>query len=218
PLGQSRPSGYSQGLAGTDEWAVIERNGVKYGMAAFSPNRGTCNIRSISRAKEIVRQLHEKCDIVIVSFHGGAEGAKNQRVTKATEYYYGEDRGNVHTFSHAVIDAGADIVFGHGPHVTRSMELYKGRIIAYSLGNFCTYGRFNLRGPAGIAPLLKVFVDPEGKFLHGEIVSTYQMKSHGPKIDPENRALKKLQELTKLDFPDGQLHFTEEGTVVPIIK
>ncbi|MEM1220064.1 MAG: CapA family protein, partial [Bacteroidota bacterium] len=206
------------GLAGTDEWAVIERNGVKYGMAAFSPNRGTCNIRSISRAKEIVRQLHEKCDIVIVSFHGGAEGAKNQRVTKATEYYYGEDRGNVHAFSHAVIDAGADVVFGHGPHVTRSMELYKGRIIAYSLGNFCTYGRFNLRGPAGIAPLLKVFVDPEGKFLHGEIISTYQMKSHGPKIDAENRALKKLQELTKLDFPNGQLHFAEDGTVVPINK
>ena len=142
------------GLAGTDESVIFERNGLKYGFCAFAPNVGTCDIRNISKAKEIVAQLEQESDIVIVSFHGGAEGASHQNVPKKTETYYGENRGDVHKFSHAVIDAGADVVFGHGPHVTRSMELYKDRFVIYSLGNFCTYGRFNLRGPAGIAPII----------------------------------------------------------------
>ena len=200
------------GLAGTDEYCIIERDSLKIGMAAFAPNRGTCDIRNITRAKEIVSKLEEQCDIVIVSFHGGAEGAKHQNVPRRSETYYGENRGDVYKFSHAVIDAGADIVFGHGPHVTRAIELYKDRFISYSLGNFCTYGRFNLRGPAGIAPMVKIFTDENGKFVQGEIISTYQMKTHGPKIDPQNRALQKIMDLTRQDFPETPIHFGPEGT------
>ena len=202
--------GYA-GLAGTDESVIIERNGTTFGLAAFAPNRGTCDIRQISRAQEIVKKLTEKADIVIVSFHGGAEGAKHQNVPKKTEYYYGENRGDVHKFAHAMVDAGADIIFGHGPHVTRSMELYKDRIIAYSLGNFCTYGRFNLRGAAGIAPILKVYVDADGAFVQGELTSVYQQKTHGPKVDSENRAVQKVIALSKMDFPNSDLHITPEG-------
>lgn len=199
------------GLAGTDESVIIERNGTKFGMAAFAPNVGTCDIRQISKAQAIVRKLAEEVDVVIVSFHGGAEGASNQHVPKKTETYYGENRGDVHQFAHAVIDAGADIVFGHGPHVTRAMELYKDRLIAYSLGNFCTYGRFNLKGPAGFAPILKVYVDAEGKFVQGELIPTFQQKTHGPKIDPANQAINKVIELTKQDFPNTPLHISPEG-------
>ncbi|MBK6905142.1 MAG: CapA family protein [Saprospirales bacterium] len=203
------------GLAGTDEYAIITRDSVKYGLVAFAPNSGTCDIRNLVYAEKLVAQVAAECDIVIVSFHGGAEGATNQRVPKAYETYYGENRGNVHAFAHTVIDAGADVVFGHGPHVTRAMELYKGRIIAYSLGNFCTYGRFSLSGPAGFAPILKVFVDSEGAFIQGEITSVYQMKAHGPKIDPQKQALKKLIELTGADFPGTPLHFSDDGTLTP---
>jgi poly-gamma-glutamate capsule biosynthesis protein CapA/YwtB (metallophosphatase superfamily) len=202
------------GLAGSDEMAIVEKNGIKYGMCAFAPNSGTCDIRNLSYAKGIVNKLKEKVDIVIVSFHGGAEGPKNQNVPKRSETYYGENRGDVHAFAHAVIDAGADVVFGHGPHVSRAMELYNGRIIAYSLGNFCTYGRFNLNGPAGIAPMIKVWVDNEGKFQKGEIVSIYQQKAHGPKIDPNKRALKKIQELTHQDFPNSGLEIRDNGEMV----
>jgi hypothetical protein len=201
------------GLAGTDEMTVIEREGIRYGMAAFAPNRGTCDIRNIKRAKAIVSELAAKSDIVIVSFHGGAEGAKNQNVPKRTETYYGENRGDVHKFAHAVIDAGADIVFGHGPHVTRAAELYKDRFIIYSLGNFCTYGRFNLRGAAGIAPIISLEVDEEGAFVGGEVTSIYQAKTHGPKIDAKNRALQKLQTLTKTDFPNTTLKIGDDGSL-----
>lgn len=204
--------GYA-GLAGSDEMTIIERKGVKIGMCAFAPNVGTCDIRNISYATGIVKKLAEQVDIVIVSFHGGAEGTKNQNVPRRTETYYGENRGDVYKFSRAVIDAGADIVFGHGPHVTRAADLYKDRFIIYSLGNFCTYGRFNLRGAAGIAPIISLKVDATGKFLGGKAIPIYQQKTHGPKIDPQNRAIDKLIELTKQDFPETALAISEDGTL-----
>lgn len=199
------------GLAGTDETAVYEKNGVRYGFCAFAPNSGTCDVRNIRRAKELVTDLAGRSDIVIVSFHGGAEGAKHQHVPRKTETYYGENRGNVYEFAHAVVDAGADVVFGHGPHVTRAAELYKDRFIIYSLGNFCTYGRFNLRGAAGIAPIIRLEVDKSGAFLGGEAIPVYQQKTHGPKIDPQKRAVQKLIELTKADFPETKLKIDPSG-------
>lgn len=199
------------GLAGTDETAIFEKNGLTYGFCAFAPNRGTCDIRNIARAKEIVASLEQKADIVIVSFHGGAEGAKHRHVPKRTETYYGENRGNVHAFAHAVIDAGADIVFGHGPHVTRGVELYKDRFITYSLGNFCTYGRFNLRGSAGVAPIVELEVDNTGSFVSGKLIPIYQMKTHGPKIDQQNRAINEVIELSKADFPESPLLIGKDG-------
>lgn len=201
------------GLAGTDEYAIFEKDGVKYGFCAFAPNRGTVDIRNITKAKQIVTKLAEQTDIVIVSFHGGAEGSKHQHMTRKTEYYYGENRGNVYNFAHAVVDAGADIVFGHGPHVTRAAELYKDRFIIYSLGNFCTYGRFNLRGEAGIAPIIELEVSPDGAFVGGRAIPIYQQKIHGPKIDAQKRAIKTLQRLIKSDFPESVLEVDDDGNL-----
>ncbi|MBI5914573.1 MAG: CapA family protein [Bacteroidetes bacterium] len=201
------------GLEGTDETAIFERNGVKFGFCAFAPNSGTCDLRDIAGAKSIVASLAKQCDIVIVSFHGGGEGADHQHVTKEKEIFLGEDRGNVNKFAHAVVDAGADVVFGNGPHVTRAVELYNDRFIAYSLGNFCTYGRFSLSGPAGIAPIVKVFTDENGAFLKGEITAIYQQKPHGPKIDPEKRVIKKIRELMAADFPNSGLEISSNGLI-----
>lgn len=199
------------GLAGTDETAIIERNGIKYGMCAFAPNSGTCDLRDIAGAQAIVKRLVEQVDVVIVSFHGGAEGADHQHVPRKTEMFHGENRGNVHKFAHAVIDAGADIVFGHGPHVTRAAELYKDRFIIYSMGNFCTYGRFSLSGPAGIAPLISLKIKGDGTFVEGQITPTYQQKAHGPKIDRQERVIKTLIDLSKTDFPESALHIQPDG-------
>lgn len=194
---------------------VIERNGVKYGLAAFAPNSGTVNIRRIEAAKEIIQNLDSICDIVIVSFHGGAEGRSKQHVTKATEYYVGEDRGNVYAFSHAVIDAGADIVFGHGPHVTRAMELYKDRLICYSLGNFATYDRFSLTAESGVAPLVKVSITPQGEFLQAQITPIKQVGEGIPHIDYSKKwATKILQQLTAQDFPNTPLSISDDGLVL----
>ncbi len=201
------------GWAGTHESVVITRKGLRIGFCAFAPNSGTCDIRDIKRATALVADLEKRCDVVVVSFHGGAEGAGNQHVPRKTETYLGENRGDVHAFSHAVIDAGADLVLGHGPHVPRAMELYKGRLVAYSLGNFCTYGRFSLQGPAGAAPLLEVFTDRRGAFLYGNIVPYHQQKSHGPYPDPNREAVRLIRQLTQADFPDSGLLIGEDGAI-----
>ena len=182
---------------------IFRKGGITYGFAAFAPNMGTVKLTKIKKAQKIVRQLARNSDIVIVSFHGGAEGVANQHVKKQTEYFYGENRGNVYKFAHSVIDAGADIVFGHGPHVTRAVEVYKNRFIAYSLGNFCTYGRFNLDGAAGVAPIIKVNVTRKGRFVKAKITPIKQRYWKGVFYDRKKRAITKIRKLTKAD---GFLH------------
>ena len=189
--------------------SIFEINGIRYGFAAFSPNKGTCRITDISRATSIVKELADTADIVIVSFHGGAEGSKFEHMPRETETFYGENRGDVYKFSHAVIDAGADIVFGHGPHVTRAVELYKDRFIAYSLGNFATYGRFNLRGVNGIAPIIKVHTKPDGTFLRADVYSIKQIGEGYPRLDTTNAVFNRIKELTLADLPETQLEFVE---------
>jgi len=192
---------------------VLEKNGIKYGLAAFAPNSGTVDIRKIAQAQEIVKNLSQKCDIVIVSFHGGAEGPDHQHVPKATEKYLGEDRGNVYEFAHKVIEAGADIVFGHGPHVTRAVEVYQNRFIAYSMGNFCTYRRFNLKGVNGIAPIFKVFVDKSGNFLQAKITATKQPHPGGAVLDKNKTVIGIIQNLSKTDFPENPIKIDADGWI-----
>ncbi len=177
-------------------------NGKLVGLCAFAPNVGTVQITDIPGAVKIVRHLDSLCDYVIVSFHGGAEGEKHQHITRETEEFYGENRGNVYEFAHAVIDAGADIVFGSGPHVARAVEVYNDRFIAYSLGNFCTYGRFNLRGANALAPAIKVFMNDKGEFKEAKIFSFRQDKVSGLYVDIYNSAAGKIKYLTMSDFPE----------------
>lgn len=191
----------------TKPTATFSQNGTKYGFVAFAPNIGTVSINDLANAKKLVKQLDKQADIVIVSFHGGAEGSEHVRVPKNTEMYLGENRGNVYEFAHGVIDAGADIVLGHGPHVTRAVELYKDRLIAYSLGNFNTYGAFSVRGLNGIAPLLNVTMTKTGEFVSADVLSIQQDKEKGLQIDPQNQAFNELKRLTKLDFADTPLTF-----------
>ncbi len=194
-------------------WSIFKKDSIIYGFCAFAPNAGTVNINEVQKAGEIVKFLADTCDIVIVYFHGGAEGAEYQNVPKTDEIFCGEDRGDVYNFAHTMIDNGADIVFGSGPHVTRAIEVYKDRFISYSLGNFCTYGRFNLAGPNGIAPILKINVDIKGKFLSGRIIPIYQPWPGGVKIDSNRRVINKIRELTTFDFPEAVIKISDNGEI-----
>ncbi|MDR0547390.1 MAG: CapA family protein, partial [Dysgonamonadaceae bacterium] len=201
------------GLKDVCETSRFEINGIKYGFCGFAPNSGTVKITDLAYAKKIVSELDAECDIVIVSFHGGAEGKSHNRVPKKTETFFGENRGDVHQFAHAVIDAGADIVFGHGPHVVRAAELYKDRFIIYSLGNFCTSGDFSISGISGYAPVVKVFTDKEGRFVKGQIYSFLQKDKTGPVADDNHLVAKEIQRLTELDFPNTGLRISDEGII-----
>lgn len=194
-------------------FTIVEKDGLTYGLAAFAPNSGCVDLNDLSGARSIVTHLDSLCDIVIVSFHGGAEGAKYQNVPRTNEIYYGENRGNVYKFSHELIDAGADIIFGHGPHVTRAIELYNNRFISYSLGNFCTYRGISVNGVNGLAPIVKVFTDPKGNFYKAQITATYQTYNTGVQVDPEKRVIKIIQDLTKKDFPESLVHIDDNGLI-----
>jgi hypothetical protein len=206
---------YGIPFAGLEKYphSVFTLNGITYGFCAFAPNSGTVKIHDYENARQIIRYLDSAAQVVIVSFHGGAEGPGYARITKNTELFLGENRGNPHEFARMAIDAGADIVLGHGPHVPRAVDIYKNRFIAYSLGNFCTYNRFNLTGPNGLAPVLKVKMTREGEFLEAEIISARQEGEGGPIPDPDRGAFKEIKRLTLLDFPDSPLRFTDEGKI-----
>jgi 2',3'-cyclic-nucleotide 2'-phosphodiesterase (5'-nucleotidase family) len=188
---------------------VFERDSVKYAFCAFAPNENTVSINKIDSAKALVARLKLMADIVIVSFHGGGEGARFEHVPRKNEIFYKENRGNVYAFAHAVIDAGADVVLGHGPHVTRAVEVYKNKFIAYSLGNFCTYGMFSLKGNNGIAPLLQLKINAKGDFLYADIVSVKQDKINRLTMDDNYGAFKRIKELTDIDFVGHQLKFAD---------
>jgi hypothetical protein len=190
---------------------VLVKEGVRYGLIAFAPNLGCYSIKDPEQAILLVEEVRANCDILIVSVHGGAEGKDHQHITRESEIYLGYDRGNIYEFAHMVVDAGADVVFGHGPHVTRAAEIYKDRFIIYSLGNFCTYRRFNLRGPNGIAPIIKLRVTADGRFAGGKVIPVYQPGKGGVKPDPQKRAIYKLRDLTMMDFPEVPLEIDDIG-------
>lgn len=192
---------------------IFEKNGLTYGFVAFSPNRGTVRINDYSKALNIIKELDNQCNVVIVSFHGGAEGSEHTHLTKETEYYLGENRGNPYEFARIVIDAGADVVFGHGPHVTRAIDLYENRFIAYSLGNFATYGRFNLSGPNGVAPIIELTLEPDGTFISGQIHSIKQLGNGGPILDDRNKVISVIQELNESDLPGCPLEINSMGEI-----
>lgn len=195
------------------KYVIFDKDSLTYGFIAFAPNSNCVPLNDVEGARALVAHVDSLSDIVIVSFHGGAEGPQHQNVTRETETYYGENRGNVYAFAHAVIDAGADIVFGHGPHVTRAVEVYKNRFIAYSLGNFCTYGGINVSGINGLAPIIKVFTSPNGEFLKGEITPTRQLPRDRVYIDSSKRVIRIIQELTKKDFPEVPLQIDDNGLI-----
>jgi poly-gamma-glutamate capsule biosynthesis protein CapA/YwtB (metallophosphatase superfamily) len=201
--------------AGLEEcpYTTFEKNGIRYGFAAFAPNTGTVQINDYVGAKKIISLLDSICDIVVISFHGGAEGAAMKHITRKTEMFLGENRGNPYEFARMAIDAGADVVLGHGPHVTRAIDIYKGKFIAYSLGNFATYGRFNLSGPNGIAPIIELNLTVDGTFISGKIHSTKQLGEGGPVLDEQNSVLKDIKELTRIDIPECILKIESDGTI-----
>lgn len=201
------------GIEGFPDRVVVERNGVRYGLCAFGHNGYTVRHQDLRRAREIVTELVNSCDIVIVSFHGGAEGSSQSRLPYGKEMFCEEDRGSLREFAHFCIDAGADVVFGHGPHVVRAVELYKEHLIAYSLGNFCTPYGMSLAGVLAYAPLLELQLTRDGRFVKGKIHSFVQHKGIGPRKDASCRAAREMQRLTRLDVPDTPLHIDNQGNV-----
>ena len=194
--------------------ARIDIRGTTVAVMAFATSPNADMIFEIEKAQKLVGAASRENDIVIVAFHGGGEGIKYLHTVDTFEYYMGWPRGNVVKFAHAVIDSGADCVWGHGPHVPRALELYKDRLIAYSLGNFFTWG-FNLGDERGYAPMLKVTMDTSGTFLHGQIISALQRTYQYLQLDTLHRAARLMQDLSRSDFPETSPLISDQGIILP---
>lgn len=187
--------------------------GKKVSYIAFATYPQFNNALDIEASTALVQSETRLADYVIVSFHGGAEGASKQHVPEGHEMFLGEDRGDLRTFTHAMIDAGAAFVFGHGPHVVRGMEMYKGHLIAYSLGNFATYGHINVQGVNGLTLVLSVRLDKDGRCLGGKIYSVYQEYPGGPRVDPKAQVLGVIRALSQNDFEKTAVKLGEDGSI-----
>ncbi|MEZ5101273.1 MAG: CapA family protein [Thermoleophilia bacterium] len=161
---------------------------IEVALIGFASYPWAQSLLDIAAAKRLVRKADRRADVVVVTFHGGAEGSDRQNVPFGTETFLGENRGDLRRFSHAVIDAGADLVVGHGPHVLRGMEFYKRRLIAYSLGNFGGYKVFSLSGPTAISGILRVELAGDGRWVAGTLVPTILPSPGIPRLDPAEQA------------------------------
>ena len=207
-----------QGIAYTGlpdcESVVVEKNGVRYGICSFGQNSYTLKHTDTASVTRIVSALRPQCDILVVNFHGGAEGTKYSHLPDGPETYLGENRGNLRAFAHHCIDLGADLVFGHGPHVTRAVECYKGHLIAYSLGNFCTTFGINVAGLTGYAPVLVARITRDGQFVEGRIHSFIQSPGTGPKLDASDKVAQHMRALSEADFRGNYgLEISDNGTL-----
>jgi len=197
------------------EVARLQVRGSRIALVAFSVSSGTNDLRNLAEAARIVAEAKAGADLVVVSVHGGAEGADRQHVPPGHEEFLGEDRGDLRAFARTVVEAGADLVIGHGPHVVRGMEVLKGRLVAYSLGNFATYGGMNLAGPNGLTLVLEVRLAPDGTFLGGKIHPARQEKPGGPRLDPAATIVPLVRRLSVEDFGPSAVRVGEDGTLSP---
>ncbi len=195
--------------------AYLTAKGKKVAFIAFGHNNGMPSINDLDGARRLVTEAAKNADIVVVSFHGGAEGTNAQHVPQRNEIFLRENRGNLPLFARTVIDAGADLILGHGPHVMRGMELYKDRLVMYSLGNFCTYGWFQLAGETALTAALEVKLAPDGKFLGGKFHSGRQEGRGIPVLDPTNAGLKTVRSLSEADFAANAPKIADDGTITP---
>jgi poly-gamma-glutamate capsule biosynthesis protein CapA/YwtB (metallophosphatase superfamily) len=161
-----------------------------------------------------IQKLKQQGHLVIVSAHVGGEGNGAEFIKFGTEIFLGENRGDSVAFARAAIDSGADVILMHGPHVPRGLELYKNRMIAYSLGNFVTGRGISIEGYSKVAPLLRLQIDHSGQFRAGQLVSFVQRREpQRIEFDNERTAQKLISYLSRKQFPDSPLVFEDNGTL-----
>jgi hypothetical protein len=218
PIGQrqtvaalSRVGLRSTGRPGTV--AVQRVGGQRVAVLGFAPYEWADSLLDIPRARRRVQEVARRAEIVIVTFHGGAEGSDKTRVPSGPESAFGEQRGDLRRFSRAVIDAGADLVIGHGPHVLRGMEVYRGRLIAYSLGNFGGYEVFSLGGTLSTSMVLQVTLEPDGRLRTGRIRPTLLVGAGTPA--PGGSAVSLVQQLSRQDFGSRAPRIGSGGVIRP---
>jgi hypothetical protein len=194
-----------------DQILYLEQKGLTIAWIGFSYFDQHNNINHLDQAIKLVEEAQKNADFVVISAQGGAEGSDQIHVRNATEIFYSENRGNMLLFSRKMIDHGADLIIGHGPHVVRGMELYKGKLIAYSLGNFVGDGALGRDGILANSLILEVTLNSQGDLVKGKIIPVKINEQGFPFYDAQFSTVKMIQSLVKADFPDTNLIIKDTG-------
>jgi poly-gamma-glutamate capsule biosynthesis protein CapA/YwtB (metallophosphatase superfamily) len=193
---------------------IGKRKGLSIAWIGFSYFDEHNSLKNLKEAKALVRKASQKADMVVISVHAGAEGTGAMRVRNQTEFFLGENRGNLVQFSHTMIDNGADLILGHSPHVPRALELYKGKLIAYSLGNFMGYQTLSTQAQLAYSLVLEVELNHQGDFVSGKIIPVHLNPEGIPYPDRQGRSIRLIRQLTKSDFPKTRLTIDNKGRIL----
>jgi hypothetical protein len=168
-----------------DQITYLSTRGIRVAFLGFAPYGYDSNLLDIPRAVAMVKQAREDAALVVVIIHAGAEGPQYTHVPYRSQYFLGEDRGDARGFAHAVIDAGASLVVGSGPHVIRGVEDYQGHLVAYSLGNFVGYHTLGGGGILNQSAILRVRLGAGGTVLAADWIPIL-LDSGLPRPDPSD--------------------------------
>jgi hypothetical protein len=194
---------------------VLTRHGIRVAFVGLSTYPWTTAMDDTPAVRALVSQAAAIADVVVVLFHAGAEGADRTAVPPGREFAFGEDRGDSRAFAHLVVDAGADVVLGSGPHVLRGMETYRGRLIAYSLGNFAGADNFASGGTLSLSGVLTVRVDRRGRLRNGWWHAVRLDASGTPRPDRGGTSRTLVDGLSRHDFGTGAPRVLDSGRILP---
>jgi Bacterial capsule synthesis protein PGA_cap len=196
-----------------DEVTVLHVRRLRVAFVGFAPYSDTAPLNDFTAAAALIRRADKAADVVVVAIHAGAEGTDALHLTGATETYVGENRGNPEAFARMAVDNGADLVLGSGPHVLRGMELYRHRLIAYSLGNFAGYHNFSLDGDLAVSAILHVTLNADGSFRSGRVISVRLVGAGQPEIDPSGAGARLIAQLSASDLGARAVRLTPSGRI-----
>ena len=205
----------ANGLAQTGapgQITVMRRRGIRIATVGFAPYPWASDLRDLAGVDELVRRASTQAELVVVLAHMGGEGTDQLHTPAGPEIAMGEDRGDTRAFARTAVEAGADLVLGSGPHVLRGIELYNGKLIAYSLGNFAGWHNFSTAGATSLSGLLTVRLSREG-YLRGGTFAGLRLSSDGvPEADATGEAVALVNELGREDFAGRALRLLANGS------
>jgi hypothetical protein len=193
-----------------DQITYLRMHGVRVAFLGFAPYAYDGNLLDIGSAQRLVRRARRHAALVVVIIHAGAEGADQLHTPYGTQYYLGENRGDARGFAHAVIRAGASLVLGSGPHVIRGVERYRGRLIAYSLGNFVGYHTLGGGGVLDQSGILRVTLGYHGRVLAARWISVH-LSDGLPRPEPSHTSAHLIARLSREDFPREHFDILRDG-------
>lgn len=192
--------------------AILCRNGIRIAFLGFSltyPEAFWATVKrpgtafpEKKRVVALIDSLKSIVDLIVVSYHWGKE------LHSYPEAYQKE-------YAHLSIDAGADLVLGHHPHVLQGIEFYKNVPIVYSLGNFVFGAGEKKSTPSGI--FIGVFSD--SGFVYGKVIPIhvhYFKSGSQPRIatNAQRKSILNMWNQISLPLNRGQSVIAENGELV----